>query len=162
MHAQRQSDSAQSSDNAHAHGATATPAPAPAPALTPVHINGWETYSPAPTNSAFQATLSSRPHQWSDGASPTTSSRTTTSFTQQPKTAEHNYYCALHGWNLAHNGVDCRHMIRNPNTYSQLHINAKRPTDCNNPRGSDHVQYISPRGATPLLLTPTLYHTGMG
>jgi hypothetical protein len=67
---QRQSDTAQSSDNTHAHGATATPAPAPAPA--PAHINGWETHSPVPVNSAFQATQSSRLHQWSDGASPTT------------------------------------------------------------------------------------------
>jgi hypothetical protein len=140
---QRQSDPAQSSDTTHAHGATATPAPAPA--STPAHSNDWDTHSTGPANSAFQATTSSRLHQWSDGASPTTSSNTTTSFTQQPKTAEHKYYCALHGWNLTHNGADCRHMLRNPNTYSQRHIHAKRPTDCNNPRGNGHVQYIPPR-----------------
>jgi hypothetical protein len=37
------------------------------------------------------------------------------------------------------------YVIRNPNTYSQRHLNSKRPTDCNNPRDNDHVQYIPPR-----------------
>ena len=60
------------------------------------------------------------------------------------KTSAHRFYCALHGFNITHNGVNCTHMLRDSTTYTQRHLNAKKPSDCSNPDGNDHIQFIRP------------------
>jgi hypothetical protein len=60
----------------------------------------------------------------------------------QTKTADHRFYCAVHGHNTTHNGVNCRTMLRDQNVYTRQHLQARQPGDCTNPAGNDNVQFL--------------------
>ncbi len=83
-------------------------------------------------------------NQWSTSPATTASDGDPPIRTPQQKTSAHRFYCALHGLNITHNGVNYTHMLRDPTTYSERHLNAKQPSDCANPAGNDHIRYIRP------------------
>jgi hypothetical protein len=116
------------------------PVRAPITAPDPEHRTGWEDHSSSSTQSAMAGRL----HQWSASPATTASDGDPPIRTPQQKTSAHRFYCALHGFNITHNGVNCTHMLRDPTTYSERHLNAKQPSDCANPAGNDHIQYIRP------------------
>ena len=116
------------------------PARTPATVPDPEHRNGWEDHS----TSSSQSAMSGRLHQWSASPATTASESDPPIRVPQQKTSAHRFYCALHGFNITHNGVNCTHMLRDSTTYTQRHLNAKKPSDCSNPAGNDHIQYIRP------------------
>jgi hypothetical protein len=63
----------------------------------------------------------------------------------QTQTADHRFYCAVHGHNITHNGVNCRTMLRDQNVYTRQHLQARQPGDCTNPAGNANLQYLRPR-----------------
>jgi hypothetical protein len=83
--------------------------------------------------------MSGRLHQWSASPATTASESDPAIRVPQQKTSAHRFYCALHGFNITHNSVNCTHMLRDPTTYTQRHLNAKKPSDCSNPAGNDHI-----------------------
>jgi hypothetical protein len=67
--------------------------------------NGSEE-DPVPTAIAGQL------HQWTN--TPSVSSTGSDTRPAQPKTADHRFYCAVHGYNITHNGINCKTMLRDP------------------------------------------------
>ncbi len=103
------------------------------------HRNGWED-DPTPTDMAGQL------HQWT--ATPSVSSTTGSDShlrIQQTRAADHRFYCAVHGHNTTHNGVNCKTMLRDQQVYTKQHLQAKQPGKCINPAGNDNVQYLRSR-----------------
>jgi hypothetical protein len=100
--------------------------------------NGWED-DPAPTALAGQL------HQWTNTPS-VSSTGSDVGKVIQPKTPDHRFYCAVHGYNIAHNGTNCRiNMLRDKQVYTKQHLQARQPGDCANPAGNDNIQYLPPR-----------------
>jgi hypothetical protein len=102
------------------------------------HRNGWED-DPPPTAMAGQL------HQWTATSSVSSTGSDSHLRIQQTKTADHRFYCAVHGHNTTHNGVHCRTMLRDQQVYTKLHLQARQPGDCTNPAGNDNVQYLRSR-----------------
>jgi hypothetical protein len=65
------------------------------------HRNGWEE-DPTPTAMAGQL------HQWTATPSVSSTGSDSNLRIQQTKTADHRFYCAVHGYNTTHNGFNCR------------------------------------------------------
>ena len=84
-------------------------------------------------------------HDWTNTPSVSSTGSDARSRTQQPKTAEHRFYCAVHGYNTTHHGTNCKIMLRDKDVYTNKHLQAKQPGDCANPAGNDNIQYLPPR-----------------
>jgi hypothetical protein len=69
--------------------------------------------------------MAGRLYQWT--ASPSVSS-TESSDARDPqlKTAEHRFYCTVHGFNTTHNDINCRTMLRDQNVYTKQHLQARQ------------------------------------
>jgi hypothetical protein len=103
-----------------------------------------------------------RPTASMDSQSPSTSSSVSSDpgSRRRVRTAAHRFYCAVHGFNTTHNGHECRPVcvsvflfffvivsvfVEDPSTYTNQHLQAKKPSDCTNPAGNDNVQALRPR-----------------
>lgn len=99
---------------------------------------GWEE---DPQSTAMAGQL----HEWTNTPSVSSTGSDVRPRAQQPKTAEHRFYCAVHGYNTTHNGTNCKIMLRDKEVYTTKHLQAKQPGDCANPAGNDNIQYLPPR-----------------
>ena len=99
---------------------------------------GWEDDTPS-------TALAGQLHEWTNTPSVSSTGSDVRPRASQPKTAEHRFYCAVHGYNITHNGVNCKIMLRDKDVYNTKHLQAKQPGDCANPAGNDNIQYLPPR-----------------
>lgn len=100
--------------------------------------NGWEEDLPS-------TAMAGQLHEWTNTPSVSSTGSDIRTRAPQPKTADHRFYCAVHGYNITHNGSNCRIMLRDKHVYNQKHLQAKQPGDCANPAGNDNIQYLPPR-----------------
>jgi hypothetical protein len=84
-------------------------------------------------------------HEWTNTPSVSSTGSDVRTRAPQPKTADHRFYCAVHGYNITHHGTNCRIMLRDKQVYNKQHLQAKQPGDCANPAGNDNIQYLPPR-----------------
>jgi len=92
-----------------------------------------------------QGALAGQLHQWTSGTPSVSSTGSDAGAQRRVKTAAHRFYCAVHGYNTTHNGTVCRPMLDDRTTYTDQHLQAKKPSDCTNPAGNENVQAIRPR-----------------
>ena len=91
------------------------------------------------------AAMAGQLHQWTSSTASVSSNGSHPGGQRRVRTSAHRFYCAVHGYNTTHNGVTCRPMLDDTTTYTTQHLQAKKPSDCNNPAGNDNVQALRPR-----------------
>jgi hypothetical protein len=92
-----------------------------------------------------QSALAGQLHQWNTGTPSVSSVGSEPGAQRRVKTTAHRFYCTVHGYNTTHNGNVCRPMLDDPTTYTAQHLQAQKPSDCNNPAGNENVQALRPR-----------------